>query len=104
MELRVLSSGSLGQQSAVHLVVAGQRGAGLLGDGAEGLVGSLILHAVQGVGQLVEQGLVGQRLRGRHRPEVHGARGVVADEAVVVVLVYLLQLGVAPDAGGRSPL
>ena len=73
VELRILPSGSLGQQSAVHLVVAGQRGAGLLGDGKEGLVGGLILHAVQGVGQLVEQGLVGQRLRGRHRPEVHGA-------------------------------
>ena len=97
MVLRVTASGSLVDDALVYLVVTRQRGTGLGGDGREGIVGTLVLQTAERVGQGGEQRLVGQLLRRRYRPEVHGTRAAVFHEAVVVVLEHLLEYGVRPE-------
>ena len=103
-KLRVQGSCSLGQHASIHLVVAGHRCASLSDNLLISSVSRLVGQAAQLVGQLFQQRLVGQRLRGRQRPVVHGTRRVISDEAIVVIGIHLFQFGVFPDIGRRCPL
>ena len=102
-KLRVDGAGSLSQDAGIHLVVAGQRGSGLLYDGLERCLGTLVLQAAPLHHRLQDILVIGA-LRVADTLQVEGTLAAVADEAVQVVGIDLPEHVVFPDVAGGSPL